>query len=217
MHAYRSSFATRESSLPSNPPVPVASSFDLATNIFQVIFDRDIDPDTATSLGWGMVIGEQARQVPPILTVDGNVVSGLTNVLNPAPVPNRITYTPSTGDLAGVNGIEVKGFFLVPSVGVPIPLAAQYEVSSEEVLVVMSENVFINTATKLDFTVFGDDNELNVQSVTIFDSDNIALEVSVDGPTTLPPRVLYNGKVDGIEDIDGNDVPLFEIGMTTVP
>lgn len=217
MVALASSFELQASQLPKTAPVPVASSFDLVTGDYLIVFDQDLVSGVQSSSGLSMVISNSARVVNPSLTVDGNVVTGTTTVAGPAPVSDRIAYVSAVGNLVGVNDLPVEGFLIVPSVGVPVPLSATYSVSGGDIEIYFSEDVFINTATKADFVAVAVPNTLNVQSIAEGGGNLIDLEITVDGPGSPPSRIEYSGKVDGIEDIDGNDVPFFIIGLDVVP
>ena len=217
MVALASSFGTPLPSLPSVPPVPVASSFDLATGEWVLVFDKDIDESTVTPTGFTMTVSGQARVAVAPITVDGNVLSGDSLIVQPVPAQDNFNYNKGAGTWAGANGLDVENFQIVPSVGAPLPLSAVYQIGLGVVRITMSEDVFINTATKQDFVAVSFPTILTVQSVAIDEGNIIELTVNVDGPGDLPSRVEYSGKVDGIEDGSGNDVPLFIIGLDTVP
>lgn len=202
---------------PDAPPLPVASAFDTLTGDWIVVFDKDLISGEQSRDGWGIVILNFARQIFPPIVVDGNVVRGTSAQNVPAPVSDRIVYTKGPGNLVGVNGKEVESFLIVPTVDVPVPTSATYDISEAEVSILFSEPVFINTATKSDFDAVATPFTLTVQGVTDGEPNEIILPISINGPGDLPDRVEYSGKVDGIEDAAGNDVPFFIIGLDTVP
>ena len=209
-----SSFGTTPSSVLNVAPLPVASSFDPATGNWIVVFDQELQSGEITASGWNIVVLTVGRVVGFPVVVDGNVVNGTSTPGVPVPLPDRIRYNEVQGNLVGANGIDVENFEIVPFVGVPVPEKAEYDVGEAEVLITFSENIFINTATKTDFDVVFIPNTLNVQSMVVDDGNVLNLTILIDGPGDAPSRVEYNGRVNGIEDIDGNDVPLFVIGLT---
>lgn len=217
MVALASSFGTQQPSQPSVPPVPVAASFDVATAAWQIIFDKDVEPSSITQNGFQMVVGGSAFTAVDPIDVDGNVISGIASVGQPAPVSDRFNYVMGIGTWRGLNGLKIDNFTIVPSVGLPIPMSAVYDISQGVVDITMSEDVFINTAIKQDFMAVAFPNILTVQSIGIVEGNIIRLNVIVDGPGDLPSRVGYSGKVDGIEDGSGNDVPMFTIGLDVQP
>ena len=217
MPAYRSSFGARESLLLSGAPLPVAASFDLGTNGFVVVFDKELVSGVQPPNGWFAVIAGLSRTAVGDVLVDGNVVSGTMNVIGTNPLSDRISYGQLPGNLVGVNGLEVESFDIVPFVDVPVPLKAEYDVVNDEVIMTFNKPVFVNTAIKSDFQAVFVPNTLTVQFVGIGDPNEVVLDINVDGPGSVPSRVNYNGKVDGIEDASGNDVPLFVIGLDLLP
>lgn len=212
-----SSFGMTHLLEPDAPPVPVASAFFEPSGDWLVVFDKPLVSGDKTTAGWTIIINAQVRGLQAPVVVDGNVVSGTTFTVGPAPVSNRIVYNSAAGTLVGLNGKLVESFLVVPSVNIPVPESALYTISENSVTVIFSEDIFINTATKNDFVVVASPNILTVQSISVSGGNRLNMAINVDGPGGEPDRVEYNGRVDGIEDSSGNDVPLFIIGLDIEP
>lgn len=194
----------------------MASAFDTVTGAWLVVFDKDLQGVSSSPSNYGLVAAlfNWTPQAP--ILIDGNVLSGGSVKVSPAGPAASISYDASVPDLVGVNGLPVEPFIVLPSIGFPIPVSAQYSIGASQIDIVMSEDVFINLATKSDFAAVVVPNVLTIQSVAIVTGNIIRLGINVDGPGTGADRVEYNGTPDGIEDATGNDVPLFVIGLDVV-
>lgn len=216
MVALASSFGTQLLSLPDTPPVVVAASFETTTGDWVVVFDKDLVSGVTDVSNW-ILRAVNFRWTPQIpILIDGNVIRGgsVQSVLLPG--DSEISYSASIPDLVGVNGLSVEPFTFEPSVDIPVPVFADYSVSNAWITVGFSEAIFINQATKQDFSAVVSPNTLNIQSLSAFGPDAVRLGISIDGPGSLPDLVEYSGVVDGIEDAGGNDVPFFQIMLNTV-
>ncbi|MCK5565386.1 MAG: hypothetical protein KAJ07_09085 [Planctomycetes bacterium] len=182
-----------------------------------LIFDSDLNESVFDRSKITFTFEDIPNQFDSGAVIDGNVISGPLNFLGDLGVNNRVVYDGYPSGLFGADGTPVGNFDEPFAANIPVPLSAIYSVGNAWIDVLFDRDVFINTATKTDFNAFVIPNQLNVQSIVVVGGDTVRLGISIDGPSAGPDRVTYNGKVDGIEDGGGNDVPLFEIGIDTVP
>lgn len=217
MVALASSFGTQSQLLPEFPPVYVAGVVDTVAMTAVVVFDTDLDETVfdVTKMFFNP-LGASLRFVNGVLPV-GNVISGAVEAVGGGAPTGKVNYVGFPTGLFGANTLPVENFFEPISTNVPVPMSAEYSVGAAQIDIVMSENIFINTATKTNFSAVVLPNTLNIQSVAIVTGNVIRLGISVDGPGSGADRVEYDGQVDGIEDAVGNDVPVFVIGLDIVP
>lgn len=216
MVALASSFAPPPLLVLNTPPVPLAAVFDTSAETAVVVFDKDLDVASFDVEELNFFVGGKVWQYELPSVINGNVMSGDVLETDEQSTDNTVRYTGFPDGLSGVNEKPVENFNIPVTLDVPVPLSATYSTGTGEIRILFDREVVFNTATKTDFGAIVIPNTLNVQSVGKSGPVTVVLSTSVNGPGVGPDRVLYNGRVDGLEDLLGNDVPLFEIGLDII-
>lgn len=211
--ALASRFAAQSLSVLDVAPVLTSAVFDTDENDLTMFFDKPLQDVFCSPNAFHLHYDGNIWNGTGMVDISVNTVK--VGMISAAPEvkPDSVEYNAGVGTLIGVNTFEVASFDDLLLIDYPVPVDIQYLSFSDTLTIRFSEDIFINTATVADFFAVSPPNELNIISMLVTAGRILSITTSVGGPGDGFDRVGFNGKINGIEDASGNDVPAFTIGM----
>ena len=107
-----------------DPPLPIAATISLATDVLSVTFDQPLQPGPSNENNWDgvcdFIVGIRDFDVFVPLTIVGSTVTGVVVAqLAPVPPPSVVNYSAVAPDVKGLTGVPVAPFADFPLTAIP--------------------------------------------------------------------------------------------------